>query len=80
MISGHFNSMRILRLFGNPLEFLPVKRILTSVRPQELISVLQVVGKLGFVSDMVAQTIMLSKDVMKSFKLLCAHKDPEVCR
>ncbi|PWA60780.1 RNA helicase [Artemisia annua] len=40
----------------------------------------QVVGKLGFVSDMVAQTIMLSKDVMKSFKLLCAHKDPEVQR
>ncbi|PWA88339.1 Acyl transferase/acyl hydrolase/lysophospholipase [Artemisia annua] len=57
----------------------PVKRVLTSVGPQELKSVLQVVGKLGFVSDMVAQKI-LSKDVMKSLKLLCAHKDPEVKR
>ncbi|PWA93284.1 phospholipase,galactolipase [Artemisia annua] len=58
----------------------PVKRILTSAGLQELKSVLHVVGKLGFVFDMVAQTIMLSKDVMKSFKLLCAHKDPEVQR
>ncbi|PWA96759.1 phospholipase,galactolipase [Artemisia annua] len=57
----------------------PVKRVLTSVGPQELKSVLQVVGKLGFVSDMVAQK-MLSKDVMKSLKSLCAHKDPEVQR
>ncbi|XP_076923033.1 phospholipase A I-like [Bidens hawaiensis] len=57
----------------------PIKRVLTSVGPQELKSVLQVVGKLGFVSDTVAQK-MLSKDVMKSLKLLCAHKDPEVQR
>lgn len=77
-------ELRILRLFGNPLEFLPeklplhqlrhlslaltslasdvsvalqlmkcdimqpVKRILTSVGPQELKSVLQVVGKFCF--------------------------------
>nr|XP_043620589.1 phospholipase A I [Erigeron canadensis] len=57
----------------------PIKSVLTSVGPQELKSVLQVVGKLGFVSDTVAQK-MLSKDVMKSLKLLCAHKDPEVQR
>lgn len=57
----------------------PIKRVLTSTGPQELKSVLQVVGKLGFVSDTVAQK-MLSKDVMKSLKLLCAHKDPEVQR
>ncbi|KAI3680555.1 hypothetical protein L6452_35328 [Arctium lappa] len=57
----------------------PIKRVLTSVGPQELKSVLQVVGKLGFISDTVAQK-MLSKDVMKSLKLLCAHKDPEVQR
>ncbi|CAH1448316.1 unnamed protein product [Lactuca virosa] len=57
----------------------PIKRVLTSVGPQELKSILQVVAKLGFVSDTVAQK-MLSKDVMKSLKLLCAHKDPEVQR
>ncbi|KAL9999758.1 putative phospholipase A(1) [Helianthus debilis subsp. tardiflorus] len=57
----------------------PIKRVLTSVGTQELKSVLQVAGKLGFVSDTVAQK-MLSKDVMKSLKLLCAHKDPEVQR
>lgn len=56
----------------------PIKRVLTSVGPQELKSVLQVVGKLGFISDTVAQK-MLSKDVMKSLKSLCAHNDPEVC-
>ncbi|KAI7755793.1 hypothetical protein M8C21_014917, partial [Ambrosia artemisiifolia] len=57
----------------------PIKRVLTSDGPQELKSVLQVVGRLGFVSDIVAQK-MLSKDVIKSLKLLCAHKDPEVQR
>ncbi|XP_071714159.1 phospholipase A I [Rutidosis leptorrhynchoides] len=57
----------------------PIKNVLTSVGPQELKSVLQVVGKLGFVSDTVAQK-MLSKDVMKSLKLLCAHRDLEVQR
>ncbi|KAJ0843583.1 putative phospholipase A(1) [Helianthus annuus] len=57
----------------------PIKRVLTSDGPQELKSVLQVVGRLGFVSDIVAQK-MLSKDVIKSLKSLCAHKDLEVQR
>ncbi|KAL4563085.1 hypothetical protein LXL04_027116 [Taraxacum kok-saghyz] len=57
----------------------PIKIVLTSVGPQVLKSILQVVAKLGFVSDTVAQK-MLSKDVMKSLKLLCAHRDPEVQR
>ncbi|PWA37885.1 hypothetical protein CTI12_AA586060 [Artemisia annua] len=39
--------------------------------------IMQPVKRLGFVSDMVTQK-MLNKDVMKSLKLLCAHKDPEI--
>lgn len=55
----------------------PIQRVLKSVAPEELISVLQVVVNLAFASDMVAQK-MLTKDVLKSLKLLCAHKNPEV--
>lgn len=54
----------------------PIQRVLKSVAPEELISVLQVVVNLAFASDMVAQK-MLTKDVLKSLKLLCAHKNPE---
>lgn len=55
----------------------PIQRVLNSAGPQELKSVLQVVAKLGFVSDTVAQK-MMNKDVVRSLKILCAHKDPEV--
>ncbi|KAL7615494.1 hypothetical protein Lser_V15G04567 [Lactuca serriola] len=57
----------------------PIQRVLNSAGPQELKSVLQVVAKLGFVSDTVAQK-MMNKDVVRSLKILCAHKDPEVQR
>ncbi|KAJ9566706.1 hypothetical protein OSB04_002672 [Centaurea solstitialis] len=57
----------------------PIQRVMKSVGPQELKSVLQIVAKLGFVSDTVAQK-MMNQDVMRSLKLLCAHKDPEVQR
>lgn len=54
----------------------PIQRVLKSVGPEELISVLQVVVNLAFASDIVAQK-MLTKDVLKSLKLLCAHKNPQ---
>nr|XP_043611234.1 phospholipase A I-like [Erigeron canadensis] len=57
----------------------PIQRVLKSAGPQELKSVLQVVAKLGFVSDIVAQK-MLNRDLIRSLKLLSAHKDPEVQR
>ncbi|KAL4562496.1 hypothetical protein LXL04_034702 [Taraxacum kok-saghyz] len=57
----------------------PIQSVLNSAGPQELKSVLQVVAKLGFVCDTVAQK-MMNKDVMRSLKILCAHKDPEVQR
>uniref|UniRef100_A0A803M1Z9 PNPLA domain-containing protein n=1 Tax=Chenopodium quinoa TaxID=63459 RepID=A0A803M1Z9_CHEQI len=57
----------------------PIEAVLRSAVEKELISVLQVVERLAFASDAVAQKIF-SKDVMKSLKLLCAHKNPEVQR
>ena len=54
----------------------PVGIVLKSAGREELISVLQVVVKLAFTSDTVAEK-MLTKDVLKSLKILCAHKDPE---
>lgn len=54
----------------------PIERVLRSAGPEELISVLQVVVQLAFTSDTVAQK-MLTKDVLKSLKLLCAHKNLE---
>ena len=54
----------------------PIQRVLKSFAPEELISVLQVVVNLAFASDVVAQK-MLTKDVLKSLKLLCAHIHPE---
>ncbi|PSS04704.1 Phospholipase A I like [Actinidia chinensis var. chinensis] len=57
----------------------PIEIVLKSVGHEELISLLQVVVNLAFASDIVAQK-MLSKDLVKSLKLLCAHKNPEVQR
>lgn len=54
----------------------PIETVLKSFAPEELISVLQVVVTLAFASDNVAQK-MLTRDVLKSLKLLCAHKSPE---
>lgn len=55
----------------------PIESVLRSVDQEELISVLQVVVNLAFASDSVAQK-MLTKDVLKSLKILCAHKNIEV--
>ncbi|XP_047954768.1 phospholipase A I-like [Salvia hispanica] len=57
----------------------PIERVLKSTGSKEVISVLQVMVKLAFTSDIVAQK-MLTKDILKSLKLLCAHKNPEVQR
>ncbi|GFP97019.1 phospholipase a i [Phtheirospermum japonicum] len=54
----------------------PIERVLKSSGSKEIISVLQVVVELAFTSDIVAQK-MLTKDILRSLKLLCAHKDPE---
>ncbi|CAJ2649528.1 unnamed protein product [Trifolium pratense] len=57
----------------------PIGIVLKSAGREEVISVLQVVVRLAFTSDIVAEK-MLTKDVLKSLKILCAHKDPEVQR
>ncbi|XWS19442.1 hypothetical protein CRYUN_Cryun31cG0016300 [Craigia yunnanensis] len=57
----------------------PIQTVLKSPAPEELVSVLQVVVILAFGSDSVAQK-MLTKDVLRSLKILCAHKNPEVQR
>ncbi|XP_072987529.1 phospholipase A I isoform X1 [Typha latifolia] len=57
----------------------PIESVLRSVDQEELISVLQVVVTLAFASDHVAQK-MLTRDVLKSLKVLCAHKNIEVQR
>lgn len=54
----------------------PIETALKSVSREEVISVLQIVVKLAFASDTVAQK-MLTKDLLKSLKMLCAHKNPE---
>jgi len=54
----------------------PIEAVLKSSDEEELVSVLQVVVTLTFVSDHVAQK-MLTKDVLKSLKALCAHKNSE---
>lgn len=55
----------------------PIERVLQFDGPEELISVLQVMVKLAFASDTVAQK-MMTKDLLKSLRTLCAHKTPEV--
>lgn len=54
----------------------PIEAVLKSSDEEELVSVLQVVVTLTFVSDHVAQK-MLTRDVLKSLKALCANKNPE---
>ncbi|KAJ4813221.1 Patatin [Rhynchospora pubera] len=57
----------------------PIESVLRSNNDEELISVLKVLVVLVFVSDSVAQKL-LTKDVLKSLKTLCANKNPEVQR
>ncbi|KAK8947196.1 hypothetical protein KSP39_PZI006961 [Platanthera zijinensis] len=57
----------------------PIESALKSVGPEELMSLLQVMVNLAFASDNVAQK-MLTKDILKSLKTLCAHKNTEVQR
>ncbi|XP_044461898.1 phospholipase A I-like isoform X2 [Mangifera indica] len=57
----------------------PIEAVLKSFSLGEVISVLHVVVQLAFASDSTAQK-MLTKDVLKSLKSLCAHKNPEVQR
>ncbi|KAH9329901.1 hypothetical protein KI387_002009 [Taxus chinensis] len=54
----------------------PIELVLKSVVPDELISVLHVAVNLAFASDVVASK-MLTKEVMKSLKLLCTHENIE---
>ncbi|KAL8136805.1 hypothetical protein V2J09_002806 [Rumex salicifolius] len=56
----------------------PVETVLQDMS-EEVISVLQVVVNLALASDSVARK-MLSKDLLRSLKILCAHKNPEVQR
>ncbi|XP_061983290.1 phospholipase A I-like isoform X2 [Populus nigra] len=57
----------------------PIETVLKSVAQEEVISVLQVVATLSFSSDTVSQK-MLTRDMLRSLKLLCAQKNPEVQR
>ncbi|KAL9681700.1 hypothetical protein QQ045_013487 [Rhodiola kirilowii] len=57
----------------------PIESVLRSVAKDDVISVLQVVANLAFTSDAVAQKI-LTKDLLRSLKTLCAHNIPEVQR
>ncbi|CAN4083815.1 unnamed protein product [Withania somnifera] len=53
----------------------PIERVLKSAGPKEVISLLQVLGNLAFASDIVSQKLV-TKDVLRSLKLLCAHRNP----
>ena len=55
----------------------PIESVLKSFAEEEVISVLQVVVTMAFASDSVAQK-MLTKDILKSLKALCSHKNAEV--
>ncbi|XP_078437469.1 phospholipase A I-like protein isoform X2 [Wolffia australiana] len=57
----------------------PIGSVLKSFAEEELISVLKVVVTMAFASDSVSQK-MLTKDVLKSLKALCGHKNIEVQR
>ncbi|XP_061347864.1 phospholipase A I-like isoform X2 [Gastrolobium bilobum] len=57
----------------------PIGTALKSMDREEVISLLHVVVQMAFTSDTVAEK-MLNKDILKSLKNLCAHKDPEVQR
>lgn len=55
----------------------PIETVLQTDLSEEVISVLQVVANLALASDSVARK-MLSKNLLRSLKFLCAHKNPEV--
>ncbi|KAH7298485.1 hypothetical protein KP509_25G046000 [Ceratopteris richardii] len=55
----------------------PIEAALKSSADDPLISMLRVVVNLAFASDAVALR-MLTKDLLKHLKVLCAHKKPEV--
>ncbi|KAI4312011.1 hypothetical protein MLD38_036870 [Melastoma candidum] len=57
----------------------PIETALRFITEEEVLSVLQVVVSLAFGSDVVARK-MLTKDVLRSLKSLCAHKNPAVQR
>ncbi|KAI4365056.1 hypothetical protein MLD38_021076 [Melastoma candidum] len=57
----------------------PIETALRFITEEEVLSVLQVVMSLAFASDVVAQKI-LTKDVLRSLKSLCSHKNPAVQR
>ncbi|KAL9236627.1 hypothetical protein vseg_011271 [Gypsophila vaccaria] len=57
----------------------PIETVLKSAVEEELISVLKLLGHLAFACDAVSERL-LSKDVLRSLKSLCAHKNPEVQR
>ncbi|KAK8947191.1 Microtubule-associated protein TORTIFOLIA1 [Platanthera zijinensis] len=52
------------------------RHVVEQACPEELMSLLQVMVNLAFTSDNVAQK-MLTKDILKSLKTLCAHKNIE---
>lgn len=54
----------------------PIETVLMSVAQEEVKSVLQVVATLAFSSDVVSQK-MLTKEMLRSLKLLCAQKNSE---
>lgn len=54
----------------------PTERVLISGESEKVISVLNLMVKLAFVSEDVAR-IMFNKDILKALKLLCDDKSPE---
>ncbi|MCO5598027.1 hypothetical protein L7F22_052116 [Adiantum nelumboides] len=55
----------------------PIEVVLKASADDPLISMLRVLVNLAFASDAVASR-MLTKDLLKHLKMLCAHKKPEV--
>ncbi|KAI5081182.1 hypothetical protein GOP47_0004365 [Adiantum capillus-veneris] len=55
----------------------PIEVVLKASADDPLISILRVLVNLAFASDAVASR-MLTKDLLKHLKMLCAHKKPEV--
>ncbi|GLJ49400.1 hypothetical protein SUGI_1045520 [Cryptomeria japonica] len=70
-------SLAILLMKADIMQ--PIESVLKSIVFEELISVLHVVVNMAFASDVVASK-MLTKEVVKSLKLLCAHENIEVQR
>eukprot|EP00250_Pteridium_aquilinum_P010694 c19570_g1_i2 orf=492-3833(-) len=57
----------------------PIEAVLKASTDDPLISMLRVLVNLAFASDAVASR-MLTKEMLKHLKMLCAHKNPEVQR